>query len=113
MSTIITVTIRVEGEGAVTIGTSQDPAPRPDLRAVAEAIFGDELVPLPPEPTPVGPFRTIARQQDQARAAGTIVCPVHSEPWKLVPAGVSKSSGRPYDAFRACPVKGCRERPAA
>lgn len=67
-------------------------------------------MPLPPEPTPVGPFATIARQQEAARAAGGTV---HNEPWRLVPAGVSKATGRAYDAFRACPIKGCRDRPAA
>ena len=42
-------------------------------------------MPLPPEPVAVGPFRTIARQQKQARAAGSIVCPVHNEPWEACP----------------------------
>ena len=106
MSTVITVTIRVEGDGAVTIGTGQEPVPTPDLRALAQEVFADELIPLPPEPAPAGPFRTIAMQQ---ASGGT--CPVHHEPWKTVPAGVSKSTGRPYEAFRACPTAGCRERP--
>lgn len=38
-------------------------------------------------------------------------CPVHHEPWKYVPAGTSKKSGLPYDAFYACPVRGCTQRP--
>lgn len=38
-------------------------------------------------------------------------CPVHRVPWKVVPAGVSKKTGRPYDAFKACPEKGCDQRP--
>jgi hypothetical protein len=38
-------------------------------------------------------------------------CPIHRQPWKVVPAGISKSSGKPYDAFRACPVRGCDQRP--
>jgi len=37
-------------------------------------------------------------------------CPTHDVPWKVVPAGVSRA-GKPYDAFRACPVRGCDERP--
>jgi hypothetical protein len=114
MSTVIRITIEVQGDARVTVDAPSPEGPTPpDLRAVAQQIFADELVPLPPEPTPVGPFRTIARQQEQVRSAGTVVCPVHNEPWRLVPAGVSKSTGRSYDAFRACPVKGCRERPAA
>jgi hypothetical protein len=38
-------------------------------------------------------------------------CPVHHQPWKTVPAGVSSKTGQPYDAFRACPVRGCTQRP--
>lgn len=40
-------------------------------------------------------------------------CPVHGQPWKLVPAGVSSKTGRPYAAFWACPESGCREKPEA
>lgn len=39
-------------------------------------------------------------------------CPVHSEPWRLVPAGVSKKTGKPYSEFWACPTVGCSSRPA-
>ena len=38
-------------------------------------------------------------------------CPTHHQPWKVVPAGVSKKTGRAYDAFKACPVAGCDQRP--
>ena len=38
-------------------------------------------------------------------------CPVHNQPFKIIPAGISKSTGRPYPAFEACPVQGCREKP--
>ena len=38
-------------------------------------------------------------------------CPTHNQPWKLVPAGVSKKTGQPYNAFLACPVRGCDQRP--
>lgn len=41
----------------------------------------------------------------------SVVCPIHQVNWKTVPAGVSKSTGRPYNAFQACPVQGCKERP--
>jgi len=40
-------------------------------------------------------------------------CPVHHQPWRTVPAGTSKKTGRPYDAFLACPERGCDERPRA
>jgi hypothetical protein len=39
-------------------------------------------------------------------------CPIHGSPWRTVPAGVSKKTGRPYAAFAACPELGCDERPA-
>lgn len=39
------------------------------------------------------------------------VCPIHKAPWKIVPAGMSKRTGRSYDAFAACPEKGCDQRP--
>lgn len=38
-------------------------------------------------------------------------CPVHEQDWKLVPAGVSQKSGKRYNAFWACPERGCTERP--
>ena len=38
-------------------------------------------------------------------------CPIHNQPWKTVPAGVSKRTGNAYEAFAACPVKGCDQRP--
>jgi hypothetical protein len=40
------------------------------------------------------------------------VCPEHGEDWKLVPAGTSKRTGRRYNAFYACPVKNCDEKPS-
>jgi hypothetical protein len=40
------------------------------------------------------------------------VCPLHGVAWKLVPAGVSKTTGKAYGEFWACSFPGCRERPA-
>lgn len=39
------------------------------------------------------------------------VCSVHNQPWKTVPGGISKKTGRPYNAFLACPQQGCPEKP--
>lgn len=36
-------------------------------------------------------------------------CAIHNVEFKLIPAGVSKKSGKPYSEFYACPEKGCRE----
>ena len=44
--------------------------------------------------------------------ASTDRCPEHHLPWKHVPAGVSKKTGKPYNAFWACPEMGCNLRPA-
>lgn len=38
-------------------------------------------------------------------------CPIHDLPWKTVPAGVSKTTGKPYGSFQCCPFAGCKERP--
>ena len=38
-------------------------------------------------------------------------CPIHGQPWKVVPGGISKKTGKSYDSFRACPVRGCNEKP--
>lgn len=38
------------------------------------------------------------------------VCPVHGA-MKVVPAGVSQRTGKPYQAFVACPERGCSEKP--
>jgi hypothetical protein len=45
-----------------------------------------------------------------APAPGPWFCPVHRQS-KIVPAGVSSKTGKPYSAFWACPEKGCDERP--
>lgn len=37
-------------------------------------------------------------------------CPKHGTA-KTVPAGVSKTTGRPYSAFVVCAERGCEERP--
>lgn len=39
------------------------------------------------------------------------VCPIHNSPWKFVPAGTAKATGKPYDAFWACETRGCDQRP--
>jgi len=41
----------------------------------------------------------------------TDVCPIHNQPWREIPAGVSKKTNRPYNAFKVCAVEGCKERP--
>ena len=72
--------------------------------------------PLPPpagwdEPDDLEPvFHPVAVGRN-GDATGS--CPVHRLSWRTVPAGVSKSSGRPYAAFSVCPAPNCDQRPAA
>jgi hypothetical protein len=70
----------------------------------------DEPLPPPGRATPDEPesaFRTIAAGRNGSSAG----CPVHRVPWRNVPAGISKKTGRAYQAFLACGVPGCDERP--
>jgi hypothetical protein len=50
---------------------------------------------------------------DPAAAGGPAdvgwVCPTHDDV-KVVPGGISRKSGKPYDSFRACPVAGCDQK---
>jgi len=39
-------------------------------------------------------------------------CPVHGGEWRVVPAGISKSSGKPFPAFYACVEMDCKNRPS-
>lgn len=63
-------------------------------------------------PVPDEPLATLPPMHAPAIPVMDQVCPVHKVPWKVVPAGVSKKTGNPYDAFRACPTAGCTQRPA-
>jgi hypothetical protein len=73
---------------------------------------GGEQLPPPwwaaPDDEPAAAVRTVAVGSNRM-ATGS--CPVHRALWKVVPAGVSKRTGRPYAAFVACPEPGCDEKP--
>ena len=79
------------------------PTPPPDLVTHSVPAFespNQSTVALPP----VQPFQF---------TGPTASCPVHRVPWKTVPAGTSKKTGKPYGAFLVCSVQGCEERPRA
>lgn len=38
-------------------------------------------------------------------------CPTHDLEWTLQPGGVSKRTGKPYNAFWKCPERGCDAKP--
>ena len=42
-----------------------------------------------------------------------MICPIHNSEFKVVPAGVSKRTGKSYDAFYACPEKFCNQKPVS
>jgi hypothetical protein len=88
------------------------PGAAPSARPAAPSAGGGSPQP-PPAPQPGEPEVTWDDLPGVAQAIFTDedVCPQHSQPWKLVPAGVSKTSGNPYDAFWACPERGCKVKP--
>jgi len=63
-----------------------------------------EEPPFPPAPPQYAPLPAPVPDQ-------FATCPAHRQPWRLVPAGISKTTGRSYDAFYACPTRGCDQRP--
>jgi hypothetical protein len=69
---------------------------------------GDE--PLPPPRGPYGPVAVVVSPAIRNGAA-LGACPIHRLPWRTVPAGVSKKTGRAYAAFACCPEPGCDQRP--
>lgn len=65
----------------------------------------------PPEYAPTAPLPPRPQNGNAVPPQPQGLCPEHHKPWsKLVPAGVSKSSGKPFSAFWACPEQGCRQR---
>lgn len=90
------------------------PVQNPEVRALNRiAVALEQLVltimdrPTQAAPQPLSPLPAVRT----APIVNTGVCPIHQVPWKIVPAGVSKKTGQPYDAFQACSVKGCDQRP--
>jgi hypothetical protein len=72
--------------------------------------YADQLIPYP-DAIPI-PGDPVVRGMAHG-VVPTGLCPVHHVPWRTVPAGVSKRTGKAYDAFQACPERDCDQRPAA
>ncbi len=72
----------------------------PDEAKVTMGGLASDEPPLPEAPSDI-PLREVASGE----------CPIHHVAWKTVPAGVSKKTGKPFEAFRTCPEYGCNERP--
>ena len=76
------------------------------------APFDDEDEPLPPPWVPPGePVMAVSTPPGGRDGSAIGSCPVHHLPWRAVPAGISRTTGRGYSAFTACPERGCQERP--
>ena len=98
MTRVITIRLEIPEGVEVRIGGG------PPDDAEDEPLPPSWIAPGQPEPA----FRTIAA----AHNGSTTGCPVHRVPWRTVPAGISKKTGRSYAAFVACPEPGCDERPS-
>lgn len=91
------------------------PAPRPvsTPRTVTPSPSGG-LPEEPPELAATFDHRTDA--QRDATATNDGFCPDHGMAWVLKPGGVSKTSGKAYDPFWACPSTErpfCKQKPSA
>ena len=78
------------------------------LEQIALAILDNGSQPV--QNAPGAALAALPPVQTAAPQAGG-VCPIHATPWKVVPAGISKKTGNAYEAFRACSVQGCDQRP--
>ena len=87
--------------------------PRPEARTTGAG--SPRPAPVPPD-DPVPTFDDLPAIADgifnEDPPPADFLCPDHNEPWKHVPAGTSKTTGRPYGAFWACPERGCKARPS-
>lgn len=83
------------------------------VNRLAQAVEQNTLALLdrPGTPVVVAPTLTALPPVQRAAAPQGGICPIHNVPWKVVPAGVSKKNGKAYDAFQACSVSGCDQRP--
>lgn len=75
------------------------------------AVALEQIASNRPQAVQNGPGAALAALPPVRTTTTADVCPIHGTPWKVVPAGVSKKSGKPYDAFRACSTSGCDQRP--
>jgi hypothetical protein len=66
----------------------------------------------------VVPFDPNSNERHDRQGDADGICPDHGQPWVLKPGGTSKSTGKPYDPFYACPFrpqrgeKFCQQKPS-
>lgn len=64
--------------------------------------------PVPPSPRPVTTTKYSNEEPKEVPDEKTMPpCPTCGGSFKLIPAGISKKSKKPYSAFYACQTKGC------
>lgn len=85
-----------------------------DSSADHRPIVAQNTTPAAPQSSPL-PLRNPPPLGDDLTAGmdeeGRGDCPVHHVAFRHVPAGVSKRTGKSYNAFWSCPEMGCKERP--
>lgn len=108
LATAIERLVLVQSAAALAAG-QQQAAPVP-VQNAPQAVAAAPVAQVPP-PTNLGPQQGVSWGGTQPQPLNTAwVCPTHGQA-KVVPAGVSKKTQRPYDAFVACPAQGCNEKP--
>ena len=87
------------------------PDPKPYLEPALRTATNGPIDPEPPFPGPSPEFRQSRDLPAEPFAAfPRWQCPVHHGS-KVVPAGVSRKTGKPYSEFVACSEPGCNEKP--
>ena len=96
----IRVSFIIEIPDGARVSTPDVEYAEPEYLAAASAAFPDAYDP----DARVAPVSIVSAPADT-------LCPVHHVAFKTVPAGTSKRTGKPYEAFLACPATGCNEKP--
>ena len=96
--------------GNAALAAGQQQAASVPAQNAPQAVAAAPVAQVPP-PANLGPQQGVSWGGSQPQPLNTAwLCPTHGQA-KVVPAGVSKKTQRPYDAFVACPVSGCNEKP--
>lgn len=88
-------------------GVENIPAPAPT--PVQQQPVAQAPMQAAPQPPPGITYAEAPQQQALGQMPAQWACPIHDDV-KIVPAGVSRRTGRPYKAFYACPVAGCDQK---
>ena len=95
-----------EGFASAALALREGPTTPQDAPSATQAPSFEEL-PFDEESALQEAF--VDTPQGRSKSGG---CPVHGVPWRIVPGGTAKATGKPYAAFWACDDRDCRERPS-